>query len=814
VDATCAGNTLYAFSNNSDALMLDHYVQQGATVQFTPAVTFLPRTANIGDSIFSAGSFSVSGGQSQTGTYTANVHIDGWERVITAAGVFNDALRVTQTITESMVVNGQTLSSTITDVRWLAKDIGEVKLQETNTAMQPPLKIALDLTFSSLLKSTSKDDGDCDCGEQAGDPIHLATGNSLQREVDHSLVHAGLRFGRIYNSRATATTSFGYNWRHIYEHRIVFLGGATPLRALVQRADGKQLSFHEDTTVVVNGQSAWLPDDLDINGRLSATAAAPVNGAIIPIAWRYITPDDDIERYDINGRLVALATARGNTLDFTYATRAATVPVVRTDTVLIAIKDAFGRGITLGYDSSLRLAAVADATGTLVTYGYTATGNLEGATYADGSSRHYAYNEAAHMASGSSFPQALTSLSNENGQTYATWDFDAQGRATRSQQAGGANRVDMAYPADGTTVVTDALAQQRTVNYGHINGVTKVNAMNVPGTHAIPGGDAARGFDLNGNLAKRTDFNGYLSCYDHDLARNLQTVRVEGLAGATVCSTVLAANAALPIGARKTSVQWHPDRRLPTKIAEPGRLTTLIYNGQPDPFNGNALASCAPAGTNLPDGKAIAVLCREVKQATTDTDGHLGFSAALQGGVQNRQSSWTYDAHGQMLTAQDALGHTTTYAYYASTTSDYAIGDLQSHTNAAGQTTQFLKYDRFGRLLQSVDPNGVTTFMTYDPRQRLTSVGVGGQTTSYGYWPTGDLMRLTLPDTSTLDFTYDAARRLTSVRDTQGNRIVYTIDAIGNRIGEQALDAQGVLRRQLSRISDALGRINQVTGQE
>jgi hypothetical protein len=38
--------------------------------------------------------------------------------------------------------------------------------------------------------------------------------------------------------------------------------------------------------------------------------------------------------------------------------------------------------------------------------------------------------------------------------------------------------------------------------------------------------------------------------------------------------------------------------------------------------------------------------------------------------------------------------------------------------------------------------------------------------------------------------------------------------ATGNRIGEQALDAQGLLKRQLSRLPDALGRINQVTGQE
>ena len=70
-----------------------------------------------------------------------------------------------------------------------------------------------------------------------------------------------------------------------------------------------------------------------------------------------------------------------------------------------------------------------------------------------------------------------------------------------------------------------------------------------------------------------------------------------------------------------------PTGRLPVKVAEPGRLVTSVYEGQPDPFNGDALASCAPATARLPDDKPIAVLCKRVKQATTDADGHLGMAA-------------------------------------------------------------------------------------------------------------------------------------------------------------------------------------------
>jgi YD repeat-containing protein len=65
-------------------------------------------------------------------------------------------------------------------------------------------------------------------------------------------------------------------------------------------------------------------------------------------------------------------------------------------------------------------------------------------------------------------------------------------------------------------------------------------------------------------------------------------------------------------------------------VAEPGRLTTSIYNGQPDPFNGGQAASCAPANATFPGGQPIAVLCKEVSQATFDANGARGFSMGAQ----------------------------------------------------------------------------------------------------------------------------------------------------------------------------------------
>jgi YD repeat-containing protein len=321
-------------------------------------------------------------------------------------------------------------------------------------------------------------------------------------------------------------------------------------------------------------------------------------------------------------------------------------------------------------------------------------------------------------------------------------------------------------------------------------------------------------YDANGNTAQRDDFNQHRFCYAYDLTRNVETVRVEGLNTVAACGTYTAPTAPLPTGTRKTSTQWHPDWRLAAKVAEPGRITTSVYNGQPDPFNGNATASCAPSSAVLPDGKPIAVLCKQVEQATTDADGHLGFSAALQSGVANRVWSYTYNQYGQKLTETDPRGKTTTYAYYADTTASHTMGDLQSVTNALNQVTQYTQYNPHGQVLQSVDPTGVATNYSYDLRQRLTSVSVAGQTTTYEYWPTGLLKKATQPDGSWVAYGYDDAHRLTDVSDNLGNSVHYSLDNAGNRTKEETKDPSGVLALQLSRVMDALSRVQQTTGRE
>jgi YD repeat-containing protein len=89
---------------------------------------------------------------------------------------------------------------------------------------------------------------------------------------------------------------------------------------------------------------------------------------------------------------------------------------------------------------------------------------------------------------------------------------------------------------------------------------------------------------------------------------------------------------------------------------------------------------------------------------------------------------------------------------------------------------------------------------------------VGGEATTYDYDGVGQLKQVTQADGAFVRYTYDDAHRLTDAADGAGNRIHYTLDNMGNRIREEVQDPSGVLAAQVTRVYDALNRLQQITG--
>ena len=69
-------------------------------------------------------------------------------------------------------------------------------------------------------------------------------------------------------------------------------------------------------------------------------------------------------------------------------------------------------------------------------------------------------------------------------------------------------------------------------------------------------------YDANGFIASRTDFNGNQTTYINN-ARGLQTSRTEAV-GIAIERTI--------------TTEWHATFRIPIKITEPGKITTLTYD--------------------------------------------------------------------------------------------------------------------------------------------------------------------------------------------------------------------------------------------
>ncbi len=469
------------------------------------------------------------------------------------------------------------------------------------------------------------------------------------------------------------------------------------------------------------------------------------------------------------------------------------------------------REVILTYDSTSVVTKASYLFANLdVGFAYDAQKNLVQITWPDATFRKFVYEDGR-------WPNNLTGIVDENGARFATWLYDDQGRVVNSQHSGGAEEVAFSYGAS-SSVATDSLGAARTRGLAVIQGVTRYTGISQPGGSGCAAASSALSYDANGSVLSRDDFVGNRTCFTYDPIRNLETSRAEGLPAATQCSIVTPPVSALPAGSRKITTRWHPEWSLATARAEPGKLTTFVYNGQPDPFSGNTLASCAPSDALLPTGKPLVVLCKSVEQATTDADGSKGFSAVLQAGVANRQRSWTYNKLGQVLTATDPRSYATNYSYYNSSSTYYTFGDLATVTNAAGHITRFTRYDKTGRLLQTVQPSGAITDNTYTPRGLLWTVtvtpteGSSPQVTTYGYDPVGQLKQVTLPDGAVIQYRYDDAHRLIGLTDQAGNTVDYTLDTTGNRTFEQRKDVNGTIARTISRAYDALNRLESVTG--
>jgi YD repeat-containing protein len=676
----------------------------------------------------------------------------------------------------------------------------------------------------------------CGANPAAGNPIYPLTG------VKRESVNLGLRIGGLDALLTYDTTPMvfdrndamaanvpspkskadpgvlGLLWSSNLHRKLVVQSGEAGL--LVSRGDGRVASFKGS---VANG---YTSNDSDSSDWLEVYGGG----------FHYVdAANASIENYDASGRLDSIQWLSGETVTLGYS-NASTPPSIAPGVgYLLQAQDTQGRSLQFRYSPVGRLTQIIDPAAQAIVLAYgPATGNLDSIQWADTKSRKFKYEDA-------NFPWALTGIVDERDVRYANFAYGLNGNAVSTEHAGGVARYSVTYtsppkvevfevynpqeqviyryhqnvPPEGIVLSTPQTGPARDIASVMVNGKVSLSEQKQPAGSGCEASTRSLKFDANGNLESRDDFNQQRSCHLSDPARNLESARVEGLAPTTVCGTVTAAGAALPTGSRKLSTAWHPQWALRARQAEPRKITTWVYNGQTDPTRQNAIVSCAPPEATLPDGTTpIAVLCRQVEQATTDIDGRLGFSAALDTSVPRRETNWAYNRQGRVLSEDGPrtdITDVTEYEYHDAASADHAQGDLKTVRDAAGVVAEFTKYNKHGQVLESKDGNGVVTVNTYDERQRLRTSKTGTEQTTYTYDAVGQLTRVQQTDGSWVGFDHDDAHRLKAMHDLSGNRIEYELDNEGKRTGERAKDPQGALKRKVIRAMDALGRVQKTT---
>ncbi|PUA30500.1 MAG: hypothetical protein B0W54_08445 [Cellvibrio sp. 79] len=210
------------------------------------------------------------------------------------------------------------------------------------------------------------------------------------------------------------------------------------------RENGSILSFGlgaGDQYIELNGERGQL---------LAISNAAPV-------AWRYKAPNGDVENYNASGKLLSVTASNGMKQEFFYDA---------TSGLLTRVKDSTNRELLFSYTGNQISSVTVDGNKT-TSYTYNASGLITQVTRPDNATQIYHYEDAR-------FPTALTGITDERNKRYATWTYDAQGRAISSEHAGGAEKTLLSFNADGSTTVTNSLNKKTIYRFDDIAGARRV----------------------------------------------------------------------------------------------------------------------------------------------------------------------------------------------------------------------------------------------------------------------------------------------------------------------------------------------------
>ncbi|HRH78431.1 MAG TPA: hypothetical protein PK129_13870, partial [Cellvibrionaceae bacterium] len=305
---------------------------------------------------------------------------------------------------------------------------------------------------------------------------------------------------------------------------------STPTAAsapIVKGADGQAISFSAASPGV------YLPNNLSAQTSMKINAKGE---------WELALIDGSIEVYSSSGSLIRKI--KNNYIqEFSYDP---------TGTKLLKIQDNKGNSLEYFYAGAY-LQKVLTNDGRSIEMAYNGLGMLQAITQ-NGAKKSFHYEDAR-------FPMNLTGITDERGVRFATWKYDEKGRAISSEHAGGAEKVTLAFNADGSTTVTNALGKKTTYSFTDILGVRRVSKVTGEPTASCVGANQSYTYTPQGQMETKTDWNGTVTRFTYDsLGRELTKTEAYGTPEAKTLQTC-----------------WHPSLNKYSRIIEPGRIILFEY---------------------------------------------------------------------------------------------------------------------------------------------------------------------------------------------------------------------------------------------
>ena len=626
-------------------------------------------------------------------------------------------------------------------------------------------------------------------GFTIGDPINISDGDVINSATDVNIPNLGapLAFQRHYSSIETSASG----------------------NSLSDRGMGDGWSFTFGDTITTS------PNPLDPAGTKIWFTDTGVQLKFVPDGHGgYVTPNT------IFGTLVFNGAGHG----YTWTSKTGQIIAFTDGGKLVSIRDRFGNGVLVSYDSSAHIAKVSDLVTPSRSLTFTYTGNHI-TSIADFTGRTWTYNygstgqlASVTAPSDSSTPKAVTS--------YTYYMDTALNHLLMSINDAGGNQTSFSYyvnrrgfqvtEPNGATQTVSGDFYRNITSYTNERGITSYYKYDAQGneTQEIrPDGSTQAYTWSNGLMTSSTDAYGQTQSYVYDANGNIikQTDQLGHVTDTTYTDYGNPSTVTRESDNAQIVYQYFTDasgkNSYLKKVIDPlGGITSYTYPA----VNRGLPASMTTPNGNLPSASGYTT------SYSYNLAGELTSSIAAVASGQVITQSSVYDNRGNLIASVDGNGNVTTSTYdllghlisrtlpdpdgsgpLTAPTTTYvydALGELIQQTSATSspvRTTRYV-YDSMQRLIQQIQPDGTYLTNSFDGSGNpVASTDALGRVTRSVYDSRDRAVDTIFPDGGVLIVGYDGGGRTVRTTDAMGNTSIYQYDKLGRKIAFTTPDPDG-----------------------